>query len=897
MMTNDCSNDIVMGKSNINILIKEYLDATTNYVHLGNDAPRRIRKLLIEWYRLNRRQMPWRGDSMMIVNKNHHNDDGVVVGSSSSSVDDSIDVKESLKKNKKMMIVKEALPISAYGIWISEVMLQQTRVETVVDYWYRWMETYPTISSLSQATSDDVNKLWAGLGYYRRAQLLLKGAHVVMSDFNGILPNKINELLTIPGIGPYTAGAIASIAYNQCEAIVDGNVIRVLSRLYAITLPIGNGMMDKLCWKLAKELVSADVSSSSSSTTLISTTTPTTTTTTTELASSSSVSPTVSPIPSSHRPTSSLSSSNNDDLHDYDHSPREFNQALMELGALVCKPLNPLCSSCPIMDLCTVRRLVEHSSKNTFVYAAADDIDDDDTKRIAYKNDVDNDDIESRSQRLHDIEDIVVFNSSSNSSSMHHNYRLPRTIHDFPFKMVKKKVKDIIVSVYVLRAITDPTSSSSSSNITSSSGSCYKYLFVRRPNKGLLANQWEFPSIIINKEQHETNDETAYVEVPIAGKTAIDKINGSRVGSKDDDMMVSDYDLWNPLKEYLRTVLKVHVIERAMMKKADIIDGRSSNDDNDGKDSRNGNDVHVDVDHDYCDLSLWTMILQAKSNRKRIKEPIIHIFSHQKHYMHIHILDVMIVYNAMMMNGHEWTVIDSINTDGNDSEAAPTNINTGSSIGNHNDHSQCSSSSSSNSSSSSDMMQWMTSDEIIAKGITKGCKTILQRVSNIACHDGDDDNDGRDGDYDDDDQDGKVGEYNGKRKSDIKRTLKTSRSTTVVNNSAIRKKTKKSENNQHKNDHVRDDDNDDDIENYVEDVENGSDSGNVDASSNSNKVEYRDVFEKMRAASRIQSSHHNNIIDNISIIDGSSSSSSRRRGSMLKSSHSKDKIIKKNIIK
>jgi A/G-specific adenine glycosylase len=127
-------------------------------------------------------------------------------------------------------------------------MLQQTRVETVIAYWNRWMTTFPDVSSLAAASPDEVNKLWAGLGYYRRCQMLLKGAQKIEADFGGVVPSTVPELLTIPGIGPYTAGAIASIAFGQPEALVDGNVIRVFSRLFAIKLELGGGGLEKVCW-------------------------------------------------------------------------------------------------------------------------------------------------------------------------------------------------------------------------------------------------------------------------------------------------------------------------------------------------------------------------------------------------------------------------------------------------------------------------------------------------------------------------------------------------------------------------------------------------------------------------------------------------------------------------
>ena len=110
-----------------------------------------------------------------------------------------------------------------YSIWISEIMSQQTRIETVIPYWNRWMLRYPNVHALSQATSEDINFLWAGLGYYRRGRSLLEGAKVIVSEYNGQIPSHIDDLLKIPWIGPFTAGAISSIAFNQPVPLVDGN--------------------------------------------------------------------------------------------------------------------------------------------------------------------------------------------------------------------------------------------------------------------------------------------------------------------------------------------------------------------------------------------------------------------------------------------------------------------------------------------------------------------------------------------------------------------------------------------------------------------------------------------------------------------------------------------------
>jgi len=135
-----------------------------------------------------------------------------------------------------------------YHVWVSEVMLQQTRMEVVLPYFARFIGRFPDVASLARAAADEVATAWSGLGYYRRAKMLRAGAVAVVTQFGGVIPSAVDELLTIPGIGRYTAGAIASIAFDQTAPIVDGNVARVLSRLFAHT---GDA------WPLAEEIVSA----------------------------------------------------------------------------------------------------------------------------------------------------------------------------------------------------------------------------------------------------------------------------------------------------------------------------------------------------------------------------------------------------------------------------------------------------------------------------------------------------------------------------------------------------------------------------------------------------------------------------------------------------------------
>src|SRR5512135_565413 len=138
-----------------------------------------------------------------------------------------------------------------YAIWVSEIMLQQTRVATVIPYWERWMARFPTVSALARAPLDDVLAAWAGLGYYSRARNLHAGAKAVDARFGGALPSSAAELRGVPGIGPYTAGAIASIAFGERAPLVDGNVARVLARVFGIDHDIKSTAGGKALWQRA----------------------------------------------------------------------------------------------------------------------------------------------------------------------------------------------------------------------------------------------------------------------------------------------------------------------------------------------------------------------------------------------------------------------------------------------------------------------------------------------------------------------------------------------------------------------------------------------------------------------------------------------------------------------
>ncbi|MFN6944030.1 MAG: A/G-specific adenine glycosylase, partial [Cytophagaceae bacterium] len=199
--------------------------------------------LLLTWYKSNKRPLPWREES------------------------------------------------DPYHIWLSEILLQQTRVAQGLPYYLRFIEAYPNLNSLAKADEKEVLHLWQGLGYYSRARNMLSTAKSLTQNLNGKFPGSYKDLLKLKGVGSYTAAAIASFAYNEKVPVVDGNVIRVLSRVYGIEGDIRTSGVQGEVKKYAEEIIP-------------------------------------------------------------DECPSEFNQAIMEFGALHCTPALPKCDSCPITHLC-----------------------------------------------------------------------------------------------------------------------------------------------------------------------------------------------------------------------------------------------------------------------------------------------------------------------------------------------------------------------------------------------------------------------------------------------------------------------------------------------------------------------------------------------------------------
>jgi len=206
-----------------------------------------VRRALVRWYRANARDLPWRRDP------------------------------------------------TPYRVWVSEVMLQQTRVETVVPYFERFLARFPDLEALAAAPEEAVLEAWSGLGYYRRARSLQAGARAVLERHRGEFPAGEPEALALPGVGPYTAGAIRSIALGLRAPIVDGNVTRVLARAFGVGGDVSKAATRRVLWETADRLVARG-------------------------------------------------------------EPCEVNQAQMELGALVCRPVRPHCDRCPLETRCVARR-------------------------------------------------------------------------------------------------------------------------------------------------------------------------------------------------------------------------------------------------------------------------------------------------------------------------------------------------------------------------------------------------------------------------------------------------------------------------------------------------------------------------------------------------------------
>ncbi|KAL7410557.1 DNA glycosylase [Mrakia frigida] len=279
---------------------------------------------------------------------------------------------------------KEERGQRSYEIMIAEVMLQQTQVATVIGFYQRWMEKFPTIYDLAKGSQEDVHALWTGLGYYSRATRLLLAAQKVVAEYDGILPSSPKVLQAdIPGIGPYTAGAVASIAYGIQAPLIDGNVNRVFSRLLGVYADPAKKAATTLMWESAGELVPKE-------------------------------------------------------------RPGDWNEALMELGATVCKPTEAKCDECPLSRSC---RAYAENSLNTPPKPPTD---------------------------IEDLCDLCSPFPSTPSTTL------------YPMKAIKKKAREEETAVCVVEWRYPEERKKES-----------EWLVVKRPEKGLLAGLYEFPSLTL----------------------------------------------------------------------------------------------------------------------------------------------------------------------------------------------------------------------------------------------------------------------------------------------------------------------------------------------------------------------------------------------------------------
>ncbi|KAJ2994273.1 hypothetical protein NUW58_g1600 [Xylaria curta] len=379
-------------------------------------------------------------------------------------------------------LLREKLERRAYEVWISEIMLQQTRVAVVIDYWNRWFQKWPTIHELARAEADDVLAAWRGLGYYSRATRIHDAAKLVCGDsvMKGLLPSDVNDLVAkVPGVGRYTAGAISAIIYGKAAPMVDGNVLRVLSRQLGL---LGNVKSDKsvidLLWAAADSLVKAVADD-----------------------------------------TPRVGEENISDR------PGRWGQALMELGSTICTP-KPDCEACPIsascraygegLKLASSRGLapeddppdsnnpslldIEDSCNfcNSFEEVAQDSGGNDAELVSISKNIASRGKARARTPRQATLSAFFTQSNEKEKATV----SIPTELNSaglavvvdharkFPVKLVKKPVKEQETLVCAVRR---------------SDG---RYLIHRRPRKGLLAGLWEFPSWIVT-EGHE-NTATAY---------------------------------------------------------------------------------------------------------------------------------------------------------------------------------------------------------------------------------------------------------------------------------------------------------------------------------------------------------------------------------------------------
>lgn len=406
-------------------------------------------------------------------------------------------------KFQDKQILREILKKRAYEVWISEIMLQQTRVSTVIDYWTKWIEKWPTIEDLAKADSDQVLSAWRGLGYYSRATRIHTAAQKVVQDkeMKGLLPESA-ELLqkNVPGVGRYTGGAISSIVFGKAAAMVDGNVLRVLSRQLGIYGDVkGSKKVIDLLWNAADALVK-------------------------EVAKDEA--------------------GNSEKKSD---RPGRWGQALMELGSTICSP-NPICRSCPITATC---RTYAEGRLLSVKEEGISDIEDlcticepfEDADALDGELEVKPE--KSKRNGKQSTLSSFAFNAKDSTKKQDSFAKLnkddakviktiERHCKKFPMKVSKKAVREEEIIVCAIR------------------NEKKEYLLHQRPDKGLLAGLWELPSSTLPA----SNDSKKAARIAQANEYV-----GSLVQSQDDITHLGEVGVIPWLFSHLRLTMHVHLFQ------------------------------------------------------------------------------------------------------------------------------------------------------------------------------------------------------------------------------------------------------------------------------------------------------------------------------------------------
>lgn len=450
------SSSMVAAKSSS--LLDQWVSHKDASFHLIRD-PDEVRSALLRWYDSERRMLPWRGDPPPWT--------GSTASNGKPKKQHAPDPGDELRP----------YPVTAYGIWVTEIMCQQTRVEAVIPYWIRWMRAFPTVRDLAVASEEQVNAHWAGLGFYRRARLLHEAAKYVVNELDGEMPRAVEGLMKLSGVGRYTACAIASIAYNVTVPVVDGNVCRVLSRLTLVAQHIKAPLFkDKWAWDLAQHIVEAGDGS----------------------------------------------------------RPGCVNSALMELGATLCAPSGTgFDDKDPLKQFYLSTRLgkelqeaMERKEFEKYQYLAKNF--DDRNVRCPVCADGGVSQVLTNFALMHQ-------DASAKKSKTSNERMLPLSGHSvFPLNPPKLGRREEVYAVAVL------------SYVAADGGN--RWLLVRRPKDGLLANQWEFPAAIVwtsddqSKNNKRGNRKDLSIDVPNVAKAtrkkALDSLMDSLKKSQEEENML-----------------------------------------------------------------------------------------------------------------------------------------------------------------------------------------------------------------------------------------------------------------------------------------------------------------------------------------------------------------------